>query len=158
MQNIYIESTTIGKVGVEVCDGFITRLYFENALENIDPARISKKPEELHLLAFKQLNEYLTKSRKIFDLPIKLDIPPFHAKVLAEMQKIGYGEVKTYGELAAAAGNAKAARAVGSACNKNPIAVIVPCHRVVGSNRSLTGFAGGLDVKSQLLELEGIEL
>lgn len=153
--SIYVKSTKIGKIAIETEGDFIVHLYFENALENIDPAKILTMPNALHTEAFKQLDEYFSKTRKEFDLPLKLNVTPFQANVLTEMRKIGYGEVKTYKDLAVAVGSPKGSRAVGGACNKNPIAVIVPCHRVVGSNRSLTGFAGGLDVKTWLLELEG---
>ncbi len=79
---------------------------------------------------------------------------PFQKKVWAELQKIPYGETISYGELARRCGNAKACRAVGMANNKNKIAIIIPCHRVIGSNGKLVGYAGGLDIKSKLLELE----
>lgn len=155
---IYIQSTKIGKIGIEIDGDFIIHLYFENALANLNPAKITKIPKDLHLQAFKQIDEYFEKSRKQFDLPIRLDVTPFQAKVLAQMQQIGYGKVATYKDLAVAVGSPNGSRAVGGACNKNPIAIIVPCHRVVGSNHSLTGFAGGLSVKTLLLELEGVEL
>ena len=76
-------------------------------------------------------------------------------KIWALLREIPYGQTATYGALAAKAGNPGAARAVGMACNRNPIAILIPCHRVVGSNGSLTGYAGGLDFKRRLLELEG---
>ena len=79
----------------------------------------------------------------------------FQKKVWEEMQKIPYGKTRTYGELAEKVGNPKGARAVGMACNKNKIPVIIPCHRVVGKNGKLTGFAGGLDIKELLLKIEG---
>jgi methylated-DNA-[protein]-cysteine S-methyltransferase len=75
--------------------------------------------------------------------------------VLDELARIGYGETTTYGALAASAGNPRAARAVGTVMNRNPIPIVLPCHRIVGANGSLTGYAGGLDAKRALLELEG---
>ena len=87
-------------------------------------------------------------------LPLAPKGTAFQKAVWAEMNKIPYGEVRTYGQLAAALGKPKAARAVGGACHCNPIAIIQPCHRVVGANGSLTGYAYGLEVKEYLLELE----
>lgn len=101
-----------------------------------------------------QLNEYFAGARREFDLPLAPKGTVFQKAVWAEMNKIPYGEVRTYGQLAAALGKPKAARAVGGACHCNPIAIIQPCHRVVGANGSLTGYAYGLEVKEYLLELE----
>lgn len=101
-----------------------------------------------------QLNEYFAGARREFDLPLAPKGTAFQKAVWAEMNKIPYGEVRTYGQLAAALGKPKATRAVGGACHCNPIAIIQPCHRVVGVNGSLTGYAYGLEVKEYLLELE----
>ena len=101
-----------------------------------------------------QLNEYFAGARREFDLPLAPKGTAFQKAVWAEMNKIPYGEVRTYGQLAAALGKPKAARAVGGACHCNPIAILQPCHRVVGANGSLTGYAYGLEVKEYLLELE----
>lgn len=79
---------------------------------------------------------------------------PFSRRYGAQLRKIPYGEVRTYGQLAAALGNPKAGRAVGSACHRNPLCIVVPCHRVIGADGSLTGYAEGLDIKEYLLELE----
>lgn len=103
----------------------------------------------------KQLEEYFSKKRKTFDLLIDFDVTKeFSLSVLKQLQKIPFGEVSTYKQIAEKIGNNKACRAVGSACNKNPISIIVPCHRVIGSNNSLTGYAGGVGVKKKLLEHE----
>ena len=90
----------------------------------------------------------------VIHLPLAPKGTAFQKAVWAEMNKIPYGEVRTYGQLAAALGKPKAARAVGGACHCNPIAIIQPCHRVVGANGSLTGYAYGLEVKEYLLEME----
>jgi len=92
--------------------------------------------------------------RKTFDVPIALNGTPFQLSVWNALLQIPYGETRTYGEIAAMIGNPKASRAVGMACNRNPIWILVPCHRVVGKNGALTGFEGGLDVKKALLDLE----
>ena len=104
--------------------------------------------------AVSQLQEYFAGTRAEFDLPIRLEGTPFQQAVWKELMKIPYGQTRTYGQIAAAIGKPKATRAVGSACNRNPIWIIVPCHRVVGSNRNLTGYAGGLSMKQALLDLE----
>lgn len=102
----------------------------------------------------KQLEEYLKGERKKFDIPLKLQGTKFQMKVWKELLKIQWGEVKTYGEIAKDVDLPKAARAVGLACNKNPIIILVPCHRVVGKGGKLTGYAPGLDVKEKLLAVE----
>jgi len=104
--------------------------------------------------AVKQLDEYFNKKRKNFELPLSLNGTEFQLKVWGALQKIPYGETCSYGELAKMIGNSKASRAVGMANNKNPIAIIIPCHRVIGADGSLTGYAGGLNIKKILLELE----
>jgi methylated-DNA-[protein]-cysteine S-methyltransferase len=106
----------------------------------------------------RELDEYFAGKRKVFDLPLDLRVAPFHADVLAELARVPYGQTDTYGALAAKAGRPKAARAVGTVMNRNPIPIVLPCHRIVGANGSLTGYAGGLDVKLQLLQLEGAML
>ena len=82
----------------------------------------------------------------------------FHEQVLRELALVPYGQVDTYGHLAARVGRPKAARAVGTVMNRNPLAIVLPCHRIVGANGSLTGYAGGLDIKRALLALEGATL
>ena len=89
-----------------------------------------------------------------FTVPLSPAGTAFMKSVWAQLQDIPYGLTRTYGEVATLCGNPRAARAVGSACNRNPIAVLIPCHRVVGSNGALTGFAAGLDTKDRLLRLE----
>lgn len=105
-----------------------------------------------------QILEYLNGSRKTFNIPIKLTGTDFQKRVYEETLKISYGSTKTYGEIANSIGNSKSMRAVGMALNKNPIWIIIPCHRVIGKNNKLTGFAGGIDKKLSLLKLENPEI
>lgn len=106
-----------------------------------------------------QLNEYFAGQRESFELELDLTpVAPFHREVLAVLADVPYGTVTTYGALATEAGRPRAARAVGSAMNRNPIPIVLPCHRVVGSDGSLTGYAGGLSRKQALLALEGASL
>ncbi|HAZ22397.1 MAG TPA: cysteine methyltransferase, partial [Firmicutes bacterium] len=102
-----------------------------------------------------QLNEYLSGKRKGFSLPLKPEGTTFQKSVWHELLKIPYGTTTTYATIATAIGNAKACRAVGRAVGANPIFIIIPCHRVIGSSGKLTGFAYGLDVKRFLLGCEG---
>jgi methylated-DNA-[protein]-cysteine S-methyltransferase len=106
----------------------------------------------------RELDEYFDGRRRDFDLPLDLRVTPFSETVLRELALVPYGRVETYGELAGKAGRPRAARAVGMVMNHNPIPIVLPCHRIVGADGSLTGYAGGLDVKRALLELEGVVL
>ena len=103
-----------------------------------------------------QLNEYFTGRRRTFDLPLSLRGTPFQRSVWLQLLQIPWGETRSYGDIARAVGKPGAARAVGMANQTNPLPIIVPCHRVIGANGSLTGYAGGLDVKARLLALEGV--
>ncbi|RCK69468.1 methylated-DNA--[protein]-cysteine S-methyltransferase [Desertihabitans brevis] len=101
-----------------------------------------------------QLAEYFAGERTVFDLPLAPQGSPFERRVWAELQQIPYGRTRSYGELARALGRPRAAQAVGAANGRNPVAIVIPCHRVVGADGALTGYAGGLERKRQLLELE----
>lgn len=103
----------------------------------------------------KQLQEYFDRNREQFDLPLDLYGTPFQKLVWKKLQIIPYGELRSYKEIAQAIGAPKAVRAIGGANNKNPVPIIVPCHRVIGSNGSLVGYGGGLQIKRYLLMLEG---
>jgi methylated-DNA-[protein]-cysteine S-methyltransferase len=103
----------------------------------------------------RQLEEYFSGRRRRFDLPLDLRGTDFQRRCWQELLKIPYGETRSYAQIAHAIGNPLAVRAVGLANGQNPIAIIVPCHRVIGSDGSLTGYGGGLETKRRLLELEG---
>jgi methylated-DNA-[protein]-cysteine S-methyltransferase len=104
--------------------------------------------------ARQQLAEYFTGDRKDFDLPLQLSGTEFQVQVLEELQRIPYGETTSYGDIATRIGRPKAVRAVGAANGRNPLPIVIPCHRVIGSSGDLTGFGGGLDLKEALLRLE----
>lgn len=118
------------------------------------------KKEKTDLLAEaeKQLEEYFNGKRKEFQLPLAPEGTFFQRKVWAALQTIPYGETRSYKEIAIQTGNEKACRAVGMANNRNPISILIPCHRVIGSDGKLVGYAGGLDRKKFLLELENGKL
>lgn len=105
--------------------------------------------------AITQLQEYFAGDRRKFDLPLAPCGTPFQIKVWRELRKIPYGSTISYAILAHRAGNDQACRAVGAANGRNPLPIIVPCHRVIGANGSLTGFGGGIEAKRRLLKLEG---
>jgi len=102
----------------------------------------------------RQLDEYFEGRRRQFDLPLEPEASPFQSRVLNALRGIPYGETRSYKDIALALGHPQAVRAVGSANGSNPLPIVIPCHRVIGSNGSLTGFGGGLDTKRFLLDLE----
>jgi methylated-DNA-[protein]-cysteine S-methyltransferase len=106
----------------------------------------------------RELDEYFEGRRRDFDLTLDVRVAPFYADVLRELAQVPYGVTTTYGKLAAKVGRPRAARAVGTVMNRNPIPIVLPCHRVIGANGSLTGYGGGLDAKRHLLQLDGVLL
>lgn len=110
--------------------------------------------QQLSRRVVRQLDEYFAGKRQDFNLPLLLTGTPFQNEVWRELQKIPYGETRSYAELAQAIGKPKAIRAVASANSYNPISILIPCHRVIGSDLKLVGYAGGLEAKRFLLELE----
>jgi methylated-DNA-[protein]-cysteine S-methyltransferase len=118
-------------------------------------ARVLRSPKPLDRLQ-RQLDEYFDHQRREFDVSVDLSaLPQFQRLVLDELQRVPFGATNTYGGLATRIGKPRAARAVGGALNKNPVPIVVPCHRIVGATGSLVGYAGGLARKEQLLALEG---
>ena len=138
----------IGIVRLTEEDGAIARI------ELTDTADAPTTPTPLLREAEQQIMAYLKGKRQQLDFPIRMMGTPFQLRVWHALQQIPYGTTRTYGEIATSIGNPRASRAVGMACNKNPLLLIVPCHRVVGANGKLTGFAYGTDAKQWLLELE----
>jgi methylated-DNA-[protein]-cysteine S-methyltransferase len=132
-------------------DGALTGVNLPN--RHPDPAGW-ERDDELLADARRQLTEYFAAERTTFDLPLRAAGAPFQLRVWEALLRIPYGETASYGELARELGHPTAARAVGAANGRNPIAIVVPCHRVIGSNGSLTGYAGGLECKRALLDPE----
>lgn len=108
--------------------------------------------------AARELKDYMAGKRRVFSVPFELEGTEFQCRVWAELFKIPFGELSTYGAIAHALGRPKAVRAVGAANGRNPLPVIVPCHRVIASDGSLAGYSGGIEIKRLLLKREGIEL
>ncbi len=144
----YLE-TKIGRLYAEDEDGVLVRL---GASEASHPAKLRDTP--LLMQAQTQIQEYLAGSRLEFTLPVRTQGTDFQKRVWEALKKIPYGETRTYKQIAEEAGSPKGARAVGMACNKNPILLVVPCHRVIGSDGKLVGFGCGLPMKKALLALE----
>lgn len=153
MQKCFYQSP-IGEICIEEENGKITGLFMVK--EDRKERELFHEADETEVLkeAKKQLEEYFNGIRKEFCLPLNPDGTTFQRKVWEALQAIPYGQTRSYGEIAAAVGNKKASRAVGGANHKNPIMIVIPCHRVIGANGSLTGFGGGLEVKQYLLNLE----
>jgi methylated-DNA-[protein]-cysteine S-methyltransferase len=146
----------IGLLTLVCSDGALTGLHMDGERHRPPVERFGERDESMPLLveAARQLTAYFAGRLIDFDLPIWLQGTPFQRHVWAALADIPYGETVSYGELAAQIGQPSAARAVGLANGRNPVAVIVPCHRVVGSTGSLVGYGGGLDRKRYLLRLE----
>ena len=150
--------TPIGTVLLVAKDDALTGLYFDDPS---DTRRIRDdwvRDDDHFVEARRQLNEYFNGERTTFDLPFALEGTAFQKQVWAALCEIGYGETMSYGELAERIGRPNAARAVGRANGTNPVSIIVPCHRVIGSNGSLVGYGWGTDRKSWLLKLENVLL
>lgn len=143
----YSYDTVIGEIYIAEKDNCICNVSFE---------ALNYTNKETHLIkkAYSQLKEYFDGNRNSFDIPISANGTEFQIKVWKELLKIPYGKTATYKEIAENIGNKNASRAVGMANNKNPIAIIIPCHRVIGSNGDMTGYAGGIKIKKFLLDLE----
>lgn len=140
-------TSPVGALTLTEDSGSITSVHFGDSGSANDASPVLDEAEQ-------QLQEYFAGTRRSFDLPLAPAGTPFQQAVWDALRAIPYGETRTYAQIAEAIGNPKACRAVGMANNRNPIAILIPCHRVVGANGSLTGYAGGLDVKAQLLALE----
>lgn len=123
-------------------------------LQRIDEAEGRGKRTKFTDEVYAQVLEYLDGKRSTFDFTYKLNGTEFQQKVWEQLIKIPYGQTRTYKEIATAIGNPKATRAVGMANNKNPVTIAVPCHRVIGSNEKMVGYAGGLKMKVALLNME----
>jgi methylated-DNA-[protein]-cysteine S-methyltransferase len=152
-----VVDTPIGDLLVAATERGLCRISFtpdgqEELLARTFGVRVLRTPLDT---VRRELDEYFEGRREDFDLPVDLRVAPFHESVLRELARVPYGNVVTYGSLAAKVGRPRAARAVGTVMNRNPIPIVLPCHRVIGANGSLTGYGGGLHVKRHLLELEG---
>jgi len=150
-------ATPLGTMIATAVGGAVTGIYFEGQKHMPDISRAAREDAKAAPFAecARQLGEYIEGARRTFELPLAPEGTEFQRRVWIEIARVPYGETITYGELAARAGAPGAARAAGAATGRNPLSVVVPCHRIVGTDGSLTGYAGGIERKTRLLELEG---
>ena len=151
MKYVWYYDTLLGRVGIAEENGALTDLFFSG-----EEHKLTAEERETPLLqeAARQVGEYLAGGRKNFNLPLQPQGTSFQLQDWQALQTIPYGETRSYGQVAVQINRPKASRAVGMANHRNPIAIIIPCHRVIGSDGSLVGYGGGLAIKRKLLELE----
>lgn len=148
-QTEVVYQTEIGKIAICHNGQFVTGVF-----KREDSIGLTENRNPICDKACEEIEEYLVGNRKRFEFPYKLIGTAFQLRVWKELEKIPYGETRFYGEIAQAIGKPKAARAVGMANNRNPMMIVVPCHRVIGKTGKLVGYAGGVELKRKLLELE----
>ena len=153
MHYSYVESP-IGDLLVAGDDGVLKLVSFPRGSMAREPGEGWERNDSEFDEVRRELGEYFEGKRESFDVPLEADGTDFQRDVLGALQQIPYGETRTYGEIAEHLGKPRASRAVGAANGRNPIPILIPCHRVIGSDGSLTGFGGGIDTKEFLLSLE----
>jgi methylated-DNA-[protein]-cysteine S-methyltransferase len=153
----FLMESPLGTLTLVNTNGVLSGLYMPDHLRGSKADSLGSRTTLGFDAVCSQLSEYFEHKRIYFDMPIALYGTTFQQSVWKLLQTISYGETRSYGELADSLGNRLAIRAVGLANGRNPISIIIPCHRVVGSNGSLTGYAGGLERKRRLLELEAAD-
>ena len=153
MSNLFFYETDLGIIGIRDNNNAITEVFYSKS-------KINDHLKETPLIreCFNQLKEYFQGTRREFTIPIEAEGSEFQKKVWKALLDIPSGQTRTYKEIAIAIGNEKACRAVGMANNRNPISIIIPCHRVIGANGKLVGYGGGLDIKEKLLNIEKIDI
>lgn len=152
--NYFVYGMPLGRLTIVADDEGLTRILFgPHCIEGA-----VRRPSALTNTAATQLQEYFAGKRRKFDLPLAPQGTEFQLKVWESLSKIPYGQTRTYAQIAEAVGNSRGFRAVGLANNKNPLPIVVPCHRVIGTGGRLVGYAAGIKVKRYLLELEGIDV
>lgn len=150
MKTILFVQTDLGPVGIAEENGAVTDLFFQGEAA---PAAVAGETPLLREAA-RQIEEYLAGERTRFELPLAPAGTPFQKRVWEALQAIPYGETRSYQAVAESIGQPKACRAVGLANNRNPISIVIPCHRVIGKDGSLVGYGGGLAIKERLLRME----
>lgn len=156
MKRFTYYTSPLGIVTIQGCDEGLLGIWFETHTTKPEDLGIQDDSFALFEKTKQQLDGYFAGEREHFSVPIAAEGTPFQQSVWQALTRIPYGETWSYQQLADEIGNPKAVRAVGLANGKNPVSIIVPCHRVIGKNGKLTGYAGGVERKSALLKLEGI--
>jgi len=151
----YHTSSSVGPLFLAASGKGLARLEFEARVMRLDSKAIQLRESKQALAPYlRELDEYFAGERREFSIPLDLRGTDFQLKCWRALLKIPYGETRTYGDIARAVGHPQAFRAVGMSNNRNPVAIVVPCHRVIASGGSLCGYGGGLDIKRKLLDLE----
>lgn len=150
----HVVDSPLGPLTLVSQDGALIGVYVQQQRHAPDPARYGDRAADAFPAVTEQLDAYFAGQLTDFDLPVLLIGTEFSRRVWAELQRIPYGETTSYGDLARRIGQPTASRAVGLANGRNPISIVVPCHRVIGANGNLVGYGGGLDRKRYLLDLE----
>lgn len=160
MKYVRYMETELGVIGIAENGHAITNVFFkpQTEIRSAETPCMIEKDSDLLLEAEQQVREYLMGERQSFDLVLEPEGTAFQRAVWNALQHIPYGTTESYGGIAAAIGNPRACRAVGMANNRNPIVIIIPCHRVIGTDGGLVGYGGGLHIKRQLLRIEGIQV
>ena len=152
----YLMESPIGTLTLVNTDGVLSGVYMNEHRHGPTVKEIGDRVRTGFEQAEVELQEYFGNQRTQFTLPLFIGGTPFQKQVWQLLREIPFGETRTYAQLAEGTGNPKAVRAVGLANGRNPISIVIPCHRVIGTDGSLTGYGGGLDRKRLLLELEGV--
>jgi len=152
---LYVRTASpVGPLFLATSNKGLVRLEFESRVQKLNPAILLQESDAALAPYLSELNEYFAGTRREFSLPLDLRGTAFQLACWRALLEIPYGETRSYRDIAQAIGHPRAFRAVGMSNNRNPIAIIVPCHRVIASSGSLCGYGGGLDLKRKLLELE----
>lgn len=151
MKRVFYFDGPCGPIGIAEDGRAVTNVFLR---EEKAPVEAEVQATPLLKRAGRQLGEYMAGRRRAFDVPLKPDGTEFQRRVWQALLTIPYGETRSYKEIAVQIGNPRACRAVGMANNRNPIAILIPCHRVIGANGNLVGYGGGLELKEWLLALE----
>ncbi|MEU2336095.1 methylated-DNA--[protein]-cysteine S-methyltransferase [Streptomyces sp. NPDC013172] len=154
MKNHTVTDSPYGPLTLVAEDGILCGLYMEEQRHRPPEETFGDRDDDLFAEAEEQLAAYFAGELKEFTVELRLNGTPFQRSVWGQLTRIPYGETRSYGELADALGNPQASRAVGLANGRNPVGIIVPCHRVIGANGNLTGYGGGLPRKQRLLDFE----
>ena len=149
-----VMNSSIGPLTIVADGGSVVAIYMAEHKRAPESTELGERVDDAHPEATRQLQEYFDGERRQFSLPLAPRGTEFQRRVWAALAEIPYGETRSYGELATALGRPGASRAVGMANGRNPISIVVPCHRVVGANGSITGYAGGVERKVYLLDFE----
>ena len=153
-----IMDSPIGPLTIVERDGGLAAIYMVEHAHAPAPESLGERVDDALPAATRQLGEFFAGERTEFDLPLNPVGTEFQRQVWAALAEIPYGETRTYGEIAVELARPSASRAVGAAVGRNPISIVVPCHRVVGSDGRITGYAGGVERKEYLLALEGAQI